>query len=358
MGRGALKKPVILLVLMLFIILLISNSHFDLRVHASNLPLVYFSKSSYVIGVNRPFNVTIMVANVSDLAAWQVGIVFDTKIMKYVTATAPTDNIYGSRIIFAAGIDEKINSSLLDVGAAALPSDPSFSGSGKLATVTFIMNATGTTALPLDVTDTFLLNSRVDPMLCTATGCLVTAVQYMADVNNDGIVDMRDIMAVIMAFNSFPNTPRWNPYADVDNSGRIDMRDVVLVVANFGMHTSGTPSGGVPGIEKLEFAGFYAETTNDGWIVHVVINNTGSTPIMIDNSTVLLNSYFLSFYQTYVHLNFGQLTLQPGDMTDLQFMLLGGSGSPWHSGLEIYLGIPTASGGWYTTLNYRSLYLP
>jgi hypothetical protein len=38
---------------------------------------------------------------------------------------------------------------------------------------------------------------------------------------------------VTLAFNSFPNTPRWNRDADLDSSGRIDMRDLVIIVLNF-----------------------------------------------------------------------------------------------------------------------------
>lgn len=41
-------------------------------------------------------------------------------------------------------------------------------------------------------------------------------------------------------------------------------------------------------------------------------------------------------FWSYARENFGEVTLQPGDMTDLQFILLGGSGSPWHSSSEIF----------------------
>jgi parallel beta-helix repeat protein len=58
----------------------------------------------------------------------------------------------------------------------------------------------------------------------------------LGDVNGDGKVDMRDTNLAIAAFNSFPNTPRWNVFADLDGNGYVDMRDVVLVVLNFGKH--------------------------------------------------------------------------------------------------------------------------
>ncbi len=55
----------------------------------------------------------------------------------------------------------------------------------------------------------------------------------LGDVNNDGTVDMKDVALVVLAFNSFPNTPRWNKSADVDSSGRVDTRDLVIVILNF-----------------------------------------------------------------------------------------------------------------------------
>ena len=57
-----------------------------------------------------------------------------------------------------------------------------------------------------------------------------------ADVNQDGVVDTKDISLAVAAFNSSPGSPRWNPNADVDNSSRVDMRDIVIIALNFGQH--------------------------------------------------------------------------------------------------------------------------
>jgi len=58
----------------------------------------------------------------------------------------------------------------------------------------------------------------------------------IGDVNGDEKVDMKDVMAAVQAFNSFPGQPRWNPNADIDNNGRVDMRDLVIIVLNFNRH--------------------------------------------------------------------------------------------------------------------------
>lgn len=349
-----MKKIVSLLILSVSVMLLIFGSHGDLRAHAVSIPLISFSESSYLVAVNKPFNVTVMLQNVSDLAAWQIGVLFDPSAMQYVTSTVPTDNIYDSRVIVVRGTDF-LGEGLVVIGGEHLPLDPAFTGAGKIVTITFIMNTTGTAALAFDISTsgsehnyTFLLNSKIDEMIYSVAGCYVRSIQYVPDVNNDGIVDMKDISSAVMAFNSFPNTSRWNVYADVDNNGRVDMRDIVLVVANFGMHTSGTPSGGTPGIEKLDFTGTYAETTTDGWDIHLEIKDTGSVPASFDNSRVFADADPISMFPVYTSGgNFSQVTLQPGDAIELQIMLPSSAYSLWQPGWNLWMAINTFAGNYY-----------
>jgi len=54
------------------------------------------------------------------------------------------------------------------------------------------------------------------------------------DINQDGIVDMRDIAIVGKAFGSSPGQPTWNPAADLNVDGKVDMRDIGLVAKHFG----------------------------------------------------------------------------------------------------------------------------
>ena len=54
------------------------------------------------------------------------------------------------------------------------------------------------------------------------------------DVNEDGIVDISDLILVGEAFASYPGHPRWNTRADVDGSNLVDIRDVVQVMDAFG----------------------------------------------------------------------------------------------------------------------------
>lgn len=58
----------------------------------------------------------------------------------------------------------------------------------------------------------------------------------IGDVNDDRIVDMKDVGITAQAFGSTPTNPRWNLFADVDNNNLIDLKDIGLIAKNFGKH--------------------------------------------------------------------------------------------------------------------------
>jgi len=64
----------------------------------------------------------------------------------------------------------------------------------------------------------------------------VARLRLLGDVNDDGMVNMRDVLMAVQAFNSFRGYPRWNIDADLDGSGRVDMKDILTIVLNFNKH--------------------------------------------------------------------------------------------------------------------------
>jgi hypothetical protein len=54
------------------------------------------------------------------------------------------------------------------------------------------------------------------------------------DVNGDGLVDVEDLGAVALAWQSSPGNPNWNPYVDFDNNGFINIIDVSIVALDYG----------------------------------------------------------------------------------------------------------------------------
>jgi len=59
-------------------------------------------------------------------------------------------------------------------------------------------------------------------------------VVMVGDLNNDGVVDIRDISIAGRAYGSYPGHPRWNPNADINNDNIIDIRDISTIGRNFG----------------------------------------------------------------------------------------------------------------------------
>ena len=59
-------------------------------------------------------------------------------------------------------------------------------------------------------------------------------IKLMADINDDGIVDILDMTIAAIAFGSQPGDPNWNPDADLNQDGIINIFDLVIIGTNFG----------------------------------------------------------------------------------------------------------------------------
>jgi hypothetical protein len=62
----------------------------------------------------------------------------------------------------------------------------------------------------------------------------VRGVTLLGDVNNNGVVNMKDITDAIAHFGAFDGTPRYDPDFDINADGRIDMRDILIIALNYG----------------------------------------------------------------------------------------------------------------------------
>jgi len=54
------------------------------------------------------------------------------------------------------------------------------------------------------------------------------------DSNNDGMVDILDLVKIALAYGSVPGLPIWNPYIDLNQDSIIDIFDIVVVALHFG----------------------------------------------------------------------------------------------------------------------------
>lgn len=100
-----------------------------------------------------------------------------------------------------------------------------------VATLEFKVQGRG--ASFLNFTYTSLNDSLGQPILHEASGGYFQNY-LLGDLNDDGIVDMRDIGIACSAFGSWPEHPRWNPIADLNSDDLVDMRDIAIICFNLG----------------------------------------------------------------------------------------------------------------------------
>jgi hypothetical protein len=207
----------------------------------------WFNFSSNDKSVGDTFIANITVSNVSALFCWQIGLKWNASLMECTNITLPPDNVFAlaprmtDYPIAIGGPDLSKPGYLLFGATISYVGEIGFNGSGVLAQAEFrILQKGGQSKISFGSTgslgDTFLTHSSPGsdiPVVTISGHYRYSGSDLLGDVNLDGSVDMRDIITVILAFNSFPNTSRWNRAADLDGSGRIDMRDLVIVVLNF-----------------------------------------------------------------------------------------------------------------------------
>ena len=56
----------------------------------------------------------------------------------------------------------------------------------------------------------------------------------LADLNDDGIVDIYDAIILANAFGSEPSYPNWNVNADINADNIVDIYDAIILATHFG----------------------------------------------------------------------------------------------------------------------------
>jgi len=196
-----------------------------------------FSADETVLSVDPPWiedaayepgtsiNVGVVVANVTDLRFAAFNLSFDPEILDCVGWWClPEHSPVPNEVVIGDGFTW-FN---ITYGSPITTTSPVV-----LVNMTFNVLAHGHTTLELS--DTVLQDSDQNSIPhVTADGYFNNFNPY--DLNQDGIVDIRDIAIVAAAFGSYPGHPRWNPVADVDGDGYVTIKDLTLVAAHFGEH--------------------------------------------------------------------------------------------------------------------------
>ena len=67
-----------------------------------------------------------------------------------------------------------------------------------------------------------------------ATDSRTFEVILLGDVNDDGKVELADLMLVIKYYGTTPSSPDWYPDADVNGDGKVELADLMLVIKHYG----------------------------------------------------------------------------------------------------------------------------
>ena len=106
-------------------------------------------------------------------------------------------------------------------------------GTGEIAvttsTITHNFTQPGNYTVALTVTD---LDGRYN--IASKIIQVLNVTLKMYDVDNNGIIDLSDVLAVAIAFGSIPGHPRWNPACDFNHDDKIDLDDYLGVVLHYG----------------------------------------------------------------------------------------------------------------------------
>jgi hypothetical protein len=115
--------------------------------------------------VTESFNVTISVADVSNMFAWQVKITFDNNIIECANAFYPPDNIFASQQTSPVSPVIQNSSGYVLFGASLQGGAEGVNGGGKLCVLTFVAKNGGTSPLNFSLTGTgysYLLDSDLN----------------------------------------------------------------------------------------------------------------------------------------------------------------------------------------------------
>jgi len=93
------------------------------------------------------------------------------------------------------------------------------------------------------------------------------------EINEDGIIDIKDLQIVSAAWGSKPGDPNWNPLADLDNDSDVDVHDLYFVSRNYGKYYSDPPSPVSKKTILFTYPTLIAKRKGETFTVNVVLYN-------------------------------------------------------------------------------------
>jgi len=192
---------------------------------ASPSTTIYVDPPEITTPPSENFTVNINIHNVIDLFAWQIKLKWNPQILDFADATEGNFLKTGGSTTWEYDVNETegwifIRSYYeIDWGTWPLPT---VSGNGTLSKITVHGASLG--ECDVELCHTWLIAATPAP----APG------ETYGDLNGDSTVNIIDAAIISAAWGTSEGDPRYNPVADVNNDGFVDLLDLTYVIFNWG----------------------------------------------------------------------------------------------------------------------------
>ncbi len=195
-------------------------------VQAFSEPTLYVDPAVYIVNVNETFTVNINVENVTDLLSYETKLGFNRTILAAVAVEeglfikGQTSSPLGTFFL------PILEDDFVHVACVTVGNYSGVNGSGTLFNVTFNITNAGTSVLHLY--DSILLDSTIATMTHNKNDGFVSE-PVLGDVNSDARVDNLDLFIVSLSYGHFVGEPEYIFKNDVNEDSIVDMRDLSLI---------------------------------------------------------------------------------------------------------------------------------
>jgi len=165
------------LILILLLTTFFSTSSYTPSTQANPTPILYIDPPSTTVNATETFNINATIANVTDLAGWELKLYYRNNILAAVKATeGPFLKQGGSTAFFTVEFNNNYNTThgRIWLTCTLLGNVPGVNDTGTLTTITFQAVAGGNTTLNL--ADTVLGDSQANPINHTTNDGEVTVI--------------------------------------------------------------------------------------------------------------------------------------------------------------------------------------
>jgi hypothetical protein len=222
---------------------------------------VFVYPSELTVAVNETFQVFVNVSSAFKLQGFDFMLTYDSAILNCSSLVEGTFlSEFGPTFVAKSDVNNSFTSGHGRVWFAAVIYGTGFAdGNGTLAVLTFKALSTGRSVLNLfsdnpvredavkltTCLGKVIQNHAVDGSVVVVegsgdpvdplsdTGGSLQSGLANVDVNDDGVVDMRDMAIVAAAYRASSSDVRYDVKADLNHDGQVDIVDLALVARNF-----------------------------------------------------------------------------------------------------------------------------